>query len=69
MLYLRVMSAANVEGEVFLKEPWKTAGGETSRVGFPLLLVMVSCRVSLKVMSSYTIYAIFTSDITGRAAE
>ena len=62
------MSPVNVEEEVFCREPRETAGGETSSVGASLLLVMVNCRVSIKVSASYITSAISTSDMTGGAA-
>ena len=46
------MSALKVDEEVFCREPREAAGGETFRVGVPLLLMTVNCRVSLKEFAS-----------------
>ena len=61
------MSAVKLEEEAFCREPRETAG-ETSNVRAALLLGLVNCRVSLKVMASYVTSAISSSDMTGGAA-
>ena len=46
------MSALKVDEEVFSREPREAAGGEIFRVGVPLPLMMVNCRIYLNEFAS-----------------